>query len=596
MDIVNESFLFERKSIGKLLAIVFAILMCSILIFNLNDDSTAVGEDFTIDGIGYIITSEGNTKTVEIYRCGETLEDLKIPSKITVNSITYSVTSIGNFSFANCYELKSVTIPNSVKSIGNYAFKGCYGLTSIEIPNGVDTINQGTFSYCSGMKSVTIPNSVTSIGTHAFLACYSLTSVYIPNSVKMIGNQAFLSCNGLTSVTIPKNIWVIGPLAFYDCRFYSSNGNALWPDADELSGHTYSGSNSMNLVQDVNPFTISFKSEGKTILSYKLGPGAPIIPPNNVTKESDVQYDYTFTKWDGYIKNMKASGNTTLNAKFTEVLRSYTITFMNEDVEVDSKILKYGKKIVLPKYNPVKDSDAQYDYTFGWIGYTDGMTVAGDATYNSVFKETFRIYSEAPSVEVLNNIINQTDNPVLQINVNAINTIENSVFQSLGNKPLAINVMDGNDMKYSWTFKGNYKPEAGTFNAGINNTIDEDINEDLNNSISSTDIDNPLVLNFAASGELPVNASVRYDVSEKYTNGTKLSLFFYNEETKQLEDQSQTLTVNNGFITFNLTHCSYYVLSQDAADNTLLYVGIVIVIVVIISLIVVVLVRSRRKA
>lgn len=49
----------------------------------------------------------------------------------------------------------SFTIPNSVTSIGDYAFAGCYNLTSIKIPD-----------------------SVTSIGDYAFLWCDNLTNVY----------------------------------------------------------------------------------------------------------------------------------------------------------------------------------------------------------------------------------------------------------------------------------------------------------------------------------------------------------------------------------------------------------------------------------
>lgn len=51
--------------------------------------------------------------------------DVVIPSSITYNSNTYSVTSIGYAAFALCDDLTSVTIPNTVITIGGYAFKGC---------------------------------------------------------------------------------------------------------------------------------------------------------------------------------------------------------------------------------------------------------------------------------------------------------------------------------------------------------------------------------------------------------------------------------------------------------------------------------------
>ncbi|MCK9322020.1 MAG: hypothetical protein M0P32_08470, partial [Bacteroidales bacterium] len=84
---------------------------------------------------------------------------------------------------------------------------------------------------------------------------------------------------------------------------------------------------------------------------------------------------------------------------------------------------------------------------------------------------------------------------------------------------------------------------------------------------------------FAASGELPINATVKYYVGDKYENGTKLTLFFYNETTKQLEEKAKDLVVTDGWVTLSLTHCSSYVLAEPAPastpeDSTMLYIGI----------------------
>ena len=179
-----------------------------------------------------------------------------IPEKVTYESVEYSVTSIGNYAFANCSGLTSVTIPNSVTSIGESAFSYCSGLTSVTIPNSVTSIGDDAFGGCSGLTSVTIGNSVTSIGNDAFNDCSGLkkvivkdiaawcgikfdgsysnplyyakhiysdedteiTNLIIPNSVTSIGNYAFDGCSGLTSVTIPNSVTSIGNGAFYDCR------------------------------------------------------------------------------------------------------------------------------------------------------------------------------------------------------------------------------------------------------------------------------------------------------------------------------------------------------------------------------------------
>ena len=162
-------------------------------------------EDFSVGGIYYNYLDGNNVEVT--YRgskvnsyYNEYSGSVIIPSTVTYNGTTYSVTSIGDNAFAGCSSLTSITIPNSVTSIGYEAFHYCSSLKSITIPNSVTTIEYAAFESCSSLTSVTIPNSVTSIGDWAFAYCESLTSVTIPNSVTSIGSIAFYYCESLTSV------------------------------------------------------------------------------------------------------------------------------------------------------------------------------------------------------------------------------------------------------------------------------------------------------------------------------------------------------------------------------------------------------------
>ena len=212
-----------------------------------------VGGEMVIDGIKYDINV--NTKQATVISGGNYSGDIVIPSEITYNNVTYSVTSIGSYAFLYCSGLTSITIPNSVTSIGDYAFDGCSGLTSITIPNSVTSIGDWAFYECSGLTSITIPNSVTSIGNNAFYGCSGLESIVvdpgntkydsrdncnaiietesntliigckdtvIPNSVTSIGGVAFSGCKGLTSITIPNSVTSIGTSAFNQCSGLTS--------------------------------------------------------------------------------------------------------------------------------------------------------------------------------------------------------------------------------------------------------------------------------------------------------------------------------------------------------------------------------------
>ncbi len=165
---------------------------------------------------------DATNQTAEVAENRNVSGEIIIPSSVTYNSVSYSVTSIGYAAFANCTGLTSVTIPNSVTSIGNYAFYYCTGLTSVTIPNSVTDIGYQAFQNCTSLTSVTIPNSVTSIGYAAFANCTGLTSVTISNSVTSIGGSVFAHCTGLTSVTIPNSVTSLGSYAFRDCTGLTS--------------------------------------------------------------------------------------------------------------------------------------------------------------------------------------------------------------------------------------------------------------------------------------------------------------------------------------------------------------------------------------
>lgn len=117
-------------------------------------------------------------------------------------SIPDGVTYIGNYAFAHCTGLTSVTIPNSVVCIGSGAFYGCSGLTSATIGNGITEIGGYAFGNCSSLLSASIPDGVTNLGDGAFNACASLTSIYIGTGVASIGPNTFTGCNSLTSISI----------------------------------------------------------------------------------------------------------------------------------------------------------------------------------------------------------------------------------------------------------------------------------------------------------------------------------------------------------------------------------------------------------
>lgn len=161
-----------------------------------------------------------------------------------------ALTTIGDFAFMWCINMKSITVSNSVKTIKQYAFAQCKALEDVVIGRSVSDIGMGVFSQCGALKSIkvkdgnttydsrddcnaiihkettelvrgcqntVIPNTVTSIGVGAFSDGYGLESIDIPNSVTSIKNSAFFKCKDLKHVTIGASVVSIGKYAFQEC-------------------------------------------------------------------------------------------------------------------------------------------------------------------------------------------------------------------------------------------------------------------------------------------------------------------------------------------------------------------------------------------
>ena len=64
------------------------------------------------------------------------------------NKVYTSNDEIGEYAFAYCSGLTSLTLPAGITSIGEYAFYGCSGLTSLNLPAGITSIHSLALQYC----------------------------------------------------------------------------------------------------------------------------------------------------------------------------------------------------------------------------------------------------------------------------------------------------------------------------------------------------------------------------------------------------------------------------------------------------------------
>lgn len=180
------------------------------------------------NGLSYDYNYDNRTITITN---GNTTGDVVIPREID----GWTVTTIADKAFSNCYDLTSVTIPDTVTNIGkdnfgyapvvvdenNKYYSSADGvlynkdkttlikypkaseITSFAVPDGVITIDEEAFNL-SELVSVTIPDSIKTISNNAFRCCYDLTDVNIGSGVTTIGTAAFGECKKL-KITIDED-------------------------------------------------------------------------------------------------------------------------------------------------------------------------------------------------------------------------------------------------------------------------------------------------------------------------------------------------------------------------------------------------------
>ena len=156
----------------------------------------------------------------------------------------------------------------------------------------------------------------------------------------------------------------------------------------------YTTNQKVQAVYTAGIFKVSFLVDGVLYQEYKMAYGNMIeLPATNPSKVADVQYTYTFDGWNGYTSGMTvADEDMVFEARFSKNINVYEITFTVDGSSKTSK-MEYGSVITLPEV-PTRESTVDTVYAFkGWKGYSDGMTVSGDAEFTAEFTESLRCYN-----------------------------------------------------------------------------------------------------------------------------------------------------------------------------------------------------------
>ena len=256
-----------------------------------------------------------------------------IPSSVTHDAVTYTVTSIAESGFYLNEDITEVTIPNTVTSIGNSAFYYCSSLASFSVPGSVTTIGSTVFDFCS-IPTFTFEASNSAITCNSLIPCTdhlylcrdiikdgaltdgNVKSLTIGANVTTINENMFNYCTYLSSIDFSEatGLTSIGDNAFYGCGNFDGSEEvpALHLTTVDLSNTKVKSigesafSNCNNLTAITFPSTLT--SIGNSAFYY-CSSLASFSVPGSVTTIGSQVFDYCNNLTDFTFE----ASNTTLN-------------------------------------------------------------------------------------------------------------------------------------------------------------------------------------------------------------------------------------------------------------------------------------------
>lgn len=186
-------------------------------------------------------------------------------------------------------------------------------------------------------------------------------------------------------------------------------------------------------------------------------------------------------------------------------------------------------------------------------------------------------------LEDLNSVLNdskvQTPNIIIddksKISSKDINDIKNS------GKIVTLNYYDKNKkLSYSWILDGTKIKDINEFVTSISY-----FSEYTKEIYTQSNYADGLNISFNHSGDLPKGTKIRLFVGEKFTDNSLVNIYYYDKDKNVLENIQNGLVVEEGYIEFELKHCSDYFVTMSNISNSIKKESFSIDIFIIISII-----------
>jgi LPXTG-motif cell wall-anchored protein len=216
----------------------------------------------------------------------------------------------------------------------------------------------------------------------------------------------------------------------------------------------------------------------------------------------------------------------------------------------------------VPTFSNVEVSDKDLTIT---TYRTDNMEVTDRYTIEKSNVKTTQVVN-GDTNKVLDVINNATDGANITVDVSGNKNVDKQLLDAIKGKNITLNFVQNN---LQWSFNGKDL-------TGATKNLDMTVNISGLNSSPSANKDaiaakagnaGVTLVSFANNGQLPGKATVKAKLDSQWlsdpTNAKKsLFVYYYNEQTKKLENIASGLGVQDGSVQFDITHNSDYVIAD----------------------------------
>lgn len=221
-------------------------------------------------------------------------------SKITeIDFSNVDPDGLGRDICGNCPYLQSVILPEGLTRVPTFMFLQCYNLKSIDIPESVTAVGDGAFME-TGLESVVIPPRCRNIEGNCFSGCLELAAVHLPTGLRTIGYSAF-SAN-----------YELKTIEWYDSEEYEDEPAAIAPGSltyhlTNIEAQAFANTGLTYFYVPGTVEEIGFYSFHNSPIA-RLDVGATTIPTLDTQAFAEEQYNTTLIFVpDGMVADYKAN-------------------------------------------------------------------------------------------------------------------------------------------------------------------------------------------------------------------------------------------------------------------------------------------------